>query len=99
MANAVKKMRLPPASNANLQKWVEGQAPSALVPQVTGASGAQAKPSGPGIVERASGSYRRRLVVYVEPDRARQLKAAAAMRGTDMSEIVDGLIADWLEQG
>lgn len=96
MANAVKKMRLPPTSNTNLQNWVEGQAPSASVPQVVSNLSAQKKPAGPGIVERASGAYRRRLVVYVEPDRARQLKAAAAMNGQDMSEIVDGLIESWL---
>lgn len=106
MANAVKKMRLPPASNEDLtQRWIEaGQGTGASghqvtrspSHQVTGDLSAQERPEGPGIVQRADGAYLRRLVVYVEPSRARQLKAAAALGGRDMSKIVDGLIEDWL---
>lgn len=64
-----------------------------LVTQVTEK---ESRPKGPGIVKRADGSYKRRLVVYISPDNARRLKAASAMDGRDMSDIVDDLVGEWL---
>ena len=47
---------------------------------------------GRGIVERADGTKKRRLVVYVTPQNAKILKAVAALTETDMSTIVDDLL-------
>ena len=52
---------------------------------------------GRGIVERADGTKKRRLVVYVTPQNAKMLKAVAALTETDMSTMVDELLDAWRE--
>ena len=52
---------------------------------------------GRGIVERADGTKKRRLFVYVTPQNARMLKAVAALTETDMSTMVDELLDTWKE--
>lgn len=52
-------------------------------------------PTGPGIVERTDG-YRRRLVVYLDPEHAKQLKVHSVLNDESMSDIVDELVGKWL---
>lgn len=64
--------------------------------QPTDTSGENA-PTGTGIVERADGSHRRRLVVYLDPEHAQQLKVHSALHDQSMSDIVDELVGDWID--
>lgn len=102
-----KGLRRPPVSN--LDGWVKSggaveqraDAAQKVVADERSASViglGPAPPEGKGIVKRADGSYKRRLVVYVDPEHGRKLKTAAAMQGLDMSDIVDRLIGQYLQQ-
>jgi len=70
------------------------QQSEALEPQRTDES--SSKPTGRGLVERADGSYRRRLVVYIEPQAAQKLKIQSVLNGRDMSDIVNELVEKWV---
>ncbi len=104
-----KTMRKPP-SDPDLDSWVSGADStepknestasdppdsSNLGSQVTDDS-TDESPSGTGIVERADGTYRRRMVVYLDTEHAKALKVHAALNDRNMSEIVDELIGDWI---
>ena len=104
-----KKLRKPPVTG-QIDAWIKqgdtnNTGAKASVTQVTGNPEPQVieipkastrKPQGPGIVERADGSFRRRLVVYVDPQRALQLKAHSVIQGRDMSDVIDELLEGWI---
>lgn len=94
-----KTMRKPPKST-DLDSWIKGKGTSDPATQQPENSEAQEpnapKPDGPGIVQRADGTYRRRLVVYLNPEHADQLKMRAVIDHRDMSDIVDELLSRWL---
>lgn len=105
MADAAKKkgvktLRKPPVET-DLDAWVTGSAETTsteAAPRKTKASAraVSSAPTGAGIVQRADGGYKRRLVVYLDPEHATQLKVQAARHGRDMSDIVDELVGQWL---
>jgi|SRR5690554_5200521 len=108
----VKTMRTPPGetklddwitgdSNTQTPRHLNTQTPSNPDTQTPDGSNSQQssankKPSGAGIVKRADGTYRRRLNVYLDPDRAAELKLRATINHRDMSDIIDDLVAKWL---
>lgn len=82
------------ASGLQVASDLEHQQPEALA---TRSAGETSTPTGPGIVERADGRVLRRLVVYLEPDCAKQLKVQSVLSGRDMSAIVNELVERWVD--
>ena len=54
--------------------------------------------AGPALVERADGSTRYRVSVYLAPEQATRFKVAALRAGREMSDIVDALAAELLDR-
>jgi hypothetical protein len=54
-------------------------------------------PSGPGIIEYADGSYRRRTTVYLSLEAAKKLRLIAALENAKLNDLIVDAIDSYLE--
>ena len=55
------------------------------------------EPPAPEKAEKAEKAERKRTTVYLTPEHHRRLKVHCISRGLEMSKVIDGLVADYLE--